>query len=124
MAKSPVAILFDANGNALAVQDGVAIPVDTPALLLAGSDGTNAKYLRTAADGTVRIDPAGTTTQPSLLVDEDGNAAVSDTGGVPEVNVASEEIVSVLRKIRDEIRHLRQIMSMATEISMTEESDE
>lgn len=31
---------------------------------VAGSDGTNARTLRTATDGTLRIDPTGTTTQP------------------------------------------------------------
>lgn len=33
-------------------------------LLVAGSDGTNARTIRTATDGTVRTDPTGTTTQP------------------------------------------------------------
>ena len=56
--------LFDANGVAMAVQDGVAIPANTHSILIAGSDGTNARALRTAADGTARVDPTGTTTQP------------------------------------------------------------
>jgi hypothetical protein len=33
-------------------------------VLVAGSDGTNARTIRTATDGTVRVDPTGTTTQP------------------------------------------------------------
>ncbi len=33
-------------------------------VLVAGSDGTDARSIRTATDGTVRVDPTGTTTQP------------------------------------------------------------
>jgi hypothetical protein len=119
----PGVYLVDENGNVTMLADGEAIGT-TKGLLLMGNDGTNARLLKVAEDGTIRIDPTGTTTQPTLIVDEEGDAAVSDTGGVPEVHVSNEENLSVLRKIRDEIRHLRQIMSIATEISMTEESDE
>lgn len=59
-----IVVLYDANGVAHAVQNGVAIPVNTPAILIAGNDGAAARYMRTAADGTVRTDPTGTTTQP------------------------------------------------------------
>lgn len=59
-----ISILYDANGVAMAVQVGAAIPGSTPAIMVAGSDGANARYMRVAADGTVRIDPTGTTTQP------------------------------------------------------------
>lgn len=64
---APAVLLYDANGVALAVQDGVAIPANTPAIMVAGSDGTNARYIRVATDGAVRIDPTGTTTQPASL---------------------------------------------------------
>jgi len=33
-------------------------------VLIAGSDGTNVRTISTATDGTVRVDPTGTTTQP------------------------------------------------------------
>lgn len=60
-----IVILFDVNGIAHAVIDGIAIPVNTPSLLLAGhDDGAIARVVRTAVDGTVRIDPTGTTIQP------------------------------------------------------------
>ena len=62
--RSAAVILYDANGVAMAVQDGVAIPVGTSAVLAAGSDGTDARFLRTSSDGTIRVDPTGTTTQP------------------------------------------------------------
>jgi hypothetical protein len=35
-----------------------------PPVLVAGFDGTNVQSIRTASDGTIRIDPTGTTTQP------------------------------------------------------------
>lgn len=35
-----------------------------PAVMLYGSDGTNLKPVRMATDGTIRVDPTGTTTQP------------------------------------------------------------
>lgn len=57
-------LLYDFNQRPMSVLDGVAIPASTSGLLACGSDGTNAKFMRVAADGTVRIDPTGTTTQP------------------------------------------------------------
>lgn len=44
---SPAAVLVDNNGNFLAVQDGAAIPPSTPGLLAAGSDGVNARVIKT-----------------------------------------------------------------------------
>jgi len=61
---SPAVILYNADGVAMSVSNGVAIPVGTNALIIAGSDGTNSRFVRTAADGTVRTDPTGTTAQP------------------------------------------------------------
>jgi hypothetical protein len=58
MVKSPIAILYDASGNPLAVQDGTAIPVDTSSLLLAGSDGSNARHLKTDFEGHLITIPA------------------------------------------------------------------
>lgn len=57
--------LMDSNtGLALDVPIGTTIPAGTRSLIMAGSDGTNARYIRVASDGTLRIDPTGTTTQP------------------------------------------------------------
>jgi hypothetical protein len=71
---SPAAILYDANGVALAVSNGVAVPANTKGLLAAGSDGTNARFIRVATDGSVRIDPTGTTAQP--VTDNGGSLTV------------------------------------------------
>lgn len=64
VANQPAVTLYDAAGVELAVKDGIAIPANTPRLLIAGTDATLVRTLRTAADGTVRTDPTGTTVQP------------------------------------------------------------
>lgn len=62
-----VQITANNNGRLLVSNDsvsttGAAVPTD--ATMVGGSDGTNLRAIRTASDGTVRIDPIGTTTQP------------------------------------------------------------
>jgi len=62
---SPVAILYNADGTAaITITNGAALPSGIQALVVAGSDGTNLRFIKTANDGTVRTDPTGTTTQP------------------------------------------------------------
>jgi hypothetical protein len=57
---SNVVILYDASGNPLPVADATAIPANTPRLLVAGSDGTNALTMRLKAASTAPLatDPA------------------------------------------------------------------
>ena len=57
--KSPAVILFDAAGTAMAVQNGVILSPVAPALLLAGSDGANSRFLKTATDGKLHVDLQG-----------------------------------------------------------------
>lgn len=53
--RSPAAILYDASGNPLAVQDGVAVPANTPSLLLAGKDINGyARHVKALPDGSIR----------------------------------------------------------------------
>lgn len=65
MAKSPAVILFDSNGVAMAVEDGVAIPVGTQALLAAGSDGTDARFLLVDSSGRPVVVGAGVAGTPA-----------------------------------------------------------
>jgi hypothetical protein len=54
-------LLYDSNGVEMAVQNGIAIPVDTRAYLLAGRDSSNvARVLATDSSGNLAISP-GTT---------------------------------------------------------------
>lgn len=54
-------------------------------VLIGGSDGTNVRNIRTATDGTVRVDPTGSTTQPisaTTLPLPTGAATETTLGGV------------------------------------------
>lgn len=59
----PGVYLVDAAGNVVTLPDGATIGA-AEAFLLAGKDGTVARIVRVDADGTIRFDPTGTTTQP------------------------------------------------------------
>ena len=89
---SPAVILYDASGVALAVSNGVAIPAGTQGLLTAGSDGTNARFLRVAADGTVRTDPTGTTIQPVRVTDGTNNQPPVPTTLVPATAIGGSAV--------------------------------
>lgn len=62
---SPDVVLYDSQGNMLAVQDGVVIPVSTPALLIAGSDGYNSRYITLDGYGHQVVVGAGSSGIPS-----------------------------------------------------------
>jgi hypothetical protein len=58
-------VLGDTSGRIIVVgaaASGAAVAGNP--VLVAGSDGTNAQPIRVASDGTIRVDPTGTTTQP------------------------------------------------------------
>lgn len=66
-AESPIALIYGFNGTSYietSIRAGIAVPTGQPGFVALGSDGTNTRYLRMASDGTVRVDPTGTTTQP------------------------------------------------------------
>lgn len=76
---SPVVVLYDAAGNALSVQNGVAIPASTPALLAAGSDGTNSRYIVVDSSGRQITAGAGVAGTPAGGV----NSIQGVAGGTP-----------------------------------------
>lgn len=60
--RNPATILYDANGVAHAVKDGVSIPANTPGLFLLGKEGSTARFIDVIDDsGTKRlaVDVAG-----------------------------------------------------------------
>ena len=63
--ESPVVELYDSNGNPLAVQNGSAIPASTPAIIVAGSDGANSRYILVDSSGNQVMVGAGTAGTPS-----------------------------------------------------------
>ena len=58
-------VLYDSDGSPLAVDNGVAIPADTPMLILGGSDGTNSRYIRIDSDGYQLMVGVGTSGSPA-----------------------------------------------------------
>jgi hypothetical protein len=80
MAKSPVVILYDAAGVAMAVENGVALPANTRGLLVAGKDGANARFFKVAADGSAS----------AVLRDNSGNLlGIFDDAGTKRLMVQS-----------------------------------
>jgi hypothetical protein len=63
--ESPGAELYDSLGNPLAVQNATAIPASTPALMFAGSDGTNSRYILVDGSGHQIVVGAGTAGTPT-----------------------------------------------------------
>lgn len=94
--ESPDVVLYDVNGNMLAVQNGSAIPASTPALLLAGSDGTNSRYITIDSSGRPVVVGAGTAGSPAggvvsiqgvasgTAVPISGTVSISGTVGVTQ----------------------------------------
>lgn len=58
-------ILYDTNGDPLAVDDGVAIPAGTPMILSGGSDGTNSRYIKVDSSGNQILVGLGTAGSPT-----------------------------------------------------------
>jgi len=71
-------VLGDTSGRPIVVgaaASGAAVAGNP--VLVGGSDGTNARSLLTATDGTLRVDPTGTTAQP--VTDNGGSLTVDGT---------------------------------------------
>jgi hypothetical protein len=79
------AIFVDSSGRQIVVgaaASGAAVAGNP--VLIAGSDGTNARSIRTATDGTVRVDPTGTTTQPvsgTITANQGGTWNINNISG-------------------------------------------
>lgn len=56
--------IVNSDGYSAVVRDGYNLPVPAASVLISGVEGTIARNIRVSADGTVRVDPTGTTTQP------------------------------------------------------------
>jgi len=61
---SPLAIIYNSDGYEVSTTNGKAVTATTAALAVAGSDGTNFRYVKTDNTGVLKVDPSGTTTQP------------------------------------------------------------
>ena len=64
-AESPNVILYDVNGQEMSVSNGAAIPAGTSALMIAGSDGTNSRFITLDASGRTVSVGAGVAGTPA-----------------------------------------------------------
>ena len=64
-ADSPAAILFNSDGYELATKDGYAVTADASGIFVAGSDGSNARIIKTDSSGRVIVAGAGTANMPT-----------------------------------------------------------
>lgn len=62
---SPVVVLFNSDGYEVNVKPGVAIPAGTTAILAAGSDGTNSRFILIDSSGRQIVVGAGTAGSPA-----------------------------------------------------------
>ena len=82
--------VVNVDGYTAVIKPGTTIPSDVSALLVAGSDGYAARFIRVSSDGALRIDPTGTTTQPvsgnvsadttSVGIIDSGNSSTTPLG--------------------------------------------
>lgn len=86
--ESPDVVLYDVNGNPLAVQNATAIPASTSALMVAGSDGTDSRYLSTDTSGHLIIEPGNTanTTPWLMTINQGSNSAGVSAKGTQATN--------------------------------------
>jgi hypothetical protein len=93
VAKSPAVILFDINGIPMAVEDGVAVPVGTTAIVAAGSDGTDAHFLLVDSTGRPVVAGAGVAGTPAggvvSIQGVAGGTAVPISGTVSATNAST-----------------------------------
>lgn len=67
MSDSPAAILFDVNGIAMAVNDGYHLTSENNGFIALGSDGTNARFLKTNSSGILQtVQQANSATRTSV----------------------------------------------------------
>ncbi len=83
MTDSPAVILYDSTGTEIAVANGVAIPVGTRSILVAGTDGTNARTVLVDSSGRPVVVGAGVAGTPA-----GGILSIQGVGGGTPVPVS------------------------------------
>ena len=91
----PGVFIVDEDGNVSNIGDGDTIGL-AKAMLVAGKDGTVARFVRVADDGTVRVDPTGTTKQPMELRDAQHDQT-ADFGIFGAQKMAADNVIGDLR---------------------------
>lgn len=86
--ENPNISLIDGYGNPLAVSVGTTIPTGTSGLLLAGSDGTNARY--------ISVDTSG---RPAVTISSGNITIAGSTGNTSVVGIASDNTANSTAKL-------------------------
>lgn len=86
----------------IAIADGDAVDVDTRAVVVAGSDGTDARFIKTGADGTVKTDSSAHVQPVSGSV----SAAVSGTVTANLGTIGGAATESTLSALNDSIQDI------------------
>ena len=88
--ESPDIVIYDVNGNPLAIQNNTVLPASISGLIVAGSDGTDARFLAVNSSGQqiiVGAGTAGTSTGGVLSIQGvSGGVAVTVSGTVTATN--------------------------------------
>jgi hypothetical protein len=112
-ANSPASILFTISGVPLGVDDGQSATTSgLQGLVVAGSDGTELHHIRTTADGSIRIDPIGTTAQP--VTDNGGSLTIDATSLPLPIGAATETTLSTLLTENVFLDHIGEVQSTPT----------
>src|ERR1019366_8333415 len=101
--ESPVVEIFSSDGIELPVQNGVATPTNTRAIIIAGSDGANSRFLSTNTSGQLIISGTVANTQSAPWIDnitQFGGVNISTgTGasgtGIPRVTVSNDSNIII-----------------------------
>lgn len=92
MSESPVAIIFSTDGYEATVKNATAIVSGTPAIIAAGSDGTNSRYLSVDTSGRATVVGAGVAGTPAggvlSIQGVVGGTAVPISGSVTASNAS------------------------------------
>jgi hypothetical protein len=72
--ESPDVIIYSSDGYEVTASNGTVVSANTKGFVHLGSDGTNIRIIKTATDGTLKVDPSGTTNQPVVGSGTDNSA--------------------------------------------------
>jgi hypothetical protein len=90
--ESPNVILYDVNGQEMSVSNGSAIPAGTSALMIAGSDGTNSRFITLDTSGRTVAVGAGTAGTPAggvVSIQGVASGTVVPVGGTLTANIGT-----------------------------------
>lgn len=103
MSDSPAVILYDANGNEIALENGQVLPLNNKAIPIAGTDGTNARHILTDNTGKLLVAGSFTATNPSVSpIDDPVPVEATYAGFSDGTNLKSARVYDLDNSIAEE----------------------